>query len=257
MTDTKHHELHPSEVDRAKAEAEKFRAEAAAATVTDESNAKKAVAEAAKFKAEIHELELQARSYEFELKAKQHDSDRNEEKRRKELAAHEYHHVFMFIESVTDASAKKCMDQLTLWQRTDSTPEDIEIVFNSPGGSVTAGLALWDNIQAIRAAGHKVTTSTVGMAASMAGILLQAGDIRIMGKESWLLIHQVSFGASGSFGEVEDTTKWVDRIQDRVLDIFASRSKMSKAQIKRKWNRTDWWISSDEALKLGFVDETR
>jgi ATP-dependent protease ClpP protease subunit len=91
----------------------------------------------------------------------------------------------------------------------------------------------------------------------MAGILLQAGDVRIMGKESWLLIHQVSFGASGSFGEVEDTTKWVDRIQDRVLDIFASRSKMSKAQIKRKWNRTDWWISSDEALKLGFVDETR
>ena len=149
-----------------------------------------------------------------------HDADRADEKRQEELAAHKYHHVYFFKGAVTDDSADKCMSQLTQWMRNEPGC-DIEIIFNSPGGSVTAGLALWDHIQFVRAADHKVTTSTIGMAASMAGILLQAGDTRVMGKESWLLIHQASFGTQGSFGEVEDTVKWIERIQERILDIFA------------------------------------
>ena len=55
----------------------------------------------------------------------------------------------------------------------------------------------------------------------MAGILLQAGDIRIMGAESWLMIHEISFGASGKIGEIEDTVEWVKKIQERVVKIFA------------------------------------
>jgi ATP-dependent Clp protease protease subunit len=243
MTDTDSHELHPAEIERAQAEAEKFRAEGRAATLTARSAARKSIAEA-------EEIELK-------LGKLKHDADRENEKRRDELAGHRYHHVYMFKGSVDDSSAQKCMDQLTLWLRQDDEPTDIEILFNSPGGSVTAGLALWDHIQFIRSAGYKVTTSTIGMAASMAGILLQAGDVRIMGKESWLLIHEASFGAQGSFGEVEDTVKWIERIQGRILDIFATRSNLTKAQIKRRWTRTDWWISSDEALSLGLVDEVR
>jgi ATP-dependent Clp protease protease subunit len=146
------------------------------------------------------------------------------------------------------------MAQLSTWNRTEPGSA-IQIVFNSPGGEVTSGLALYDFILSLRADGHHITTTSLGMAASMAGILLQAGDTRSMASEAWLLIHEASFGVSGSFGDVEDRVKWIERIQDRILDIFAARSNLTKGQIKRRWHRKDWWLSSDEALTLGFIDE--
>lgn len=232
-------------VKKAEAEAEKALAEAEAARKLADKNA-----------ADAKLAGVEVKEAEYRLVKTKYEADREHEKRQDELAAHKYHHVYLFKGPVADDSVSKCMDQLTLWHRNEPKC-DMEVIFNSPGGGVVSGMALWDHIQYLRAAGHKITTSTVGMAASMAGILLQAGDVRIMGKESWLLIHEGSFGAMGSVGEVEDTVEWVKKIGDRIADIFASRSKMSKAAIKRKWHRKDWWISSDEALRLGFVDEVR
>lgn len=245
MPEVRERDLHPSEIAKAEAEARKADAEADAA-----------LAEAEKERAEARMFSAEAEAAELLLVKARFDVEREQEKRKSELAAHKYHHVYLFKGPVESASVAACMNQLTEWMRNDPGCR-IEIVFNSPGGAVIDGMALWDHIQLVRAAGHHVTTSSVGMAASMAGILLQAGDVRIMGKESWLLIHEGSFGAMGSVGEVEDTVEWVKKIGDRIADIFASRSKMSKAAIKRKWHRKDWWISSDEALKLGFVDEIR
>jgi ATP-dependent Clp endopeptidase proteolytic subunit ClpP len=230
--------LEPVEVAWFEAEADKYTAEAEAARAL-----------AAKDLAETRKIEL-------ETVKSHYDAEREHEKRKDELTAHKYHHVYLFKGTVEDTSVAKCMDQLTTWHR--QSPEcDMEIIFNSPGGGVVAGMALWDHIQYIKSAGHRVTTSTVGYAASMAGVLLQAGDVRIMGKESWLLIHEGSFGAVGSVGEVEDTVEWVKRMTDRMVSLFAERSTMTKAQIKRKIHRTDWWIDSDEALKHGLVDEIR
>lgn len=204
--------------------------------------AMKAAAEARKYDAEADLAEL---NY---CIAKRRDDE--------ELAKDRYHHLYLFSQSVGDSSVQSCMDQLTLWSRRDPGC-DMEIVFNSPGGSVVAGLALFDFVQGMRRAGHNVTTSTIGMAASMAGILLQAGDVRVMGRESWLLIHEAAFMAGGKIGEVEDTVEWVKKISKRVLKIFASRSKMTTAQVDKKWKRRDWWLDSDEALKLGLIDEVR
>jgi len=95
------------------------------------------------------------------------------------------------------------------------------------------------------------------MAASMAGILLQAGDRRWIGHQAWLMIHRAAFGAVGKTFEIEDEVAWIKRIEARILDIFAKRSTLSKVKIKRNWDRKDWWISSDEALELGLVDEIR
>ena len=134
---------------------------------------------------------------------------------------------------------------------------DIEISFNSPGGEIISGMAMFDFIQELRGKGHFVTTSTRGMAASMAGILLQAGEHRVMARQSWLLIHEASFGASGSMGSVEDTVDWVKRIQKRIVQIFAERSNVTATFINKNWKRKDWWISSEEALKWGFVDAIR
>jgi ATP-dependent Clp endopeptidase proteolytic subunit ClpP len=229
------------------AEAEKFLAEAKAAAEL----ATKTYWEGEKFK---HESEYAA----LDVQVRRINLAREQEKRNEELTANKHHHVYLFNGTVDAASAKSCADQLVTWQRlAGEVKPSIEIIFNSPGGSIVAGLALWDTIQAVRAAGHYVTTTSYGMAASMAGILLQAGDNRVMGKESWLLIHEAAFSAGGKIGEVEDTVKWVKMVQERILNIFANRSTVSKATIKRKWTRQDWWLSSDEALKLGLCDEVR
>jgi ATP-dependent Clp endopeptidase proteolytic subunit ClpP len=172
------------------------------------------------------------------------------------LASNLYHHVYVFDGTVGAQTVQHCIKTLTLWHRT-SPGCDIEIVFNSPGGSVTDGLALFDYIQTIRRQGHHVTTVALGIAASMAGILLMAGDTRAIGAESWLMIHEAAFGTSGKTGEVEDMVDWVKKVQERILDIFAARSTHTKAQIKNRWRRKDWWLSSTEALDWGFVDEVR
>lgn len=162
--------------------------------------------------------------------------------------------IYTFYEPVGEQSVKRAMRELGHWSRRD--PEQpIKIVFNSPGGSVLDGLALFDYIQQLRDQGHEITTVGLGMAASMGGILLQAGDWRVMGKNAWMLIHEVSSVAWGKASEQEDQLKFVRRLQDRCVEILASRANISKDQIKRKWKKLDWWLSAEEALEAGFVDE--
>jgi ATP-dependent Clp protease protease subunit len=197
--------------------------------------------------AEARKSEAEAAAYDIDLAAKQ-------EARQATLANDHYYRVYNFSQQVSEASVTKCIDKLTLWSRIDPGC-DIEVIFNSPGGSVVDGMALFDFLQELRRAGHHITTTAMGIAASMAGILLQAGDHRRMGKEAWVLIHQASFGAQGSYGSVEDTVEWVRKVQERILDIFANRSTMKRATIKKNWERKDWWLSSDECLRHGFVDE--
>lgn len=214
---------------------------------------------------DIQRLEAEVKAAEYESKMKHIEMLKIERQEELEQAHDFYHRVYRFTSSVSETSVKECISRLVFWDR--SEPEcDISIIFASPGGSVIDGLILYDFIQELRQKGHKVTTSTFGWAASMAGILLQAGDKRIMHKEAWILIHEISFGAGGSMGAVEDTVEWLKRIQDRVLNIFAARCKeakengtatkaLSKAQLEKGWRRKDWWISSDEALAFGLVDE--
>lgn len=132
--------------------------------------------------------------------------------------------------------------------------EPIEIVIDSPGGDVLGGLALYDTILRLRRRGHKVTTRGRGLVASMAGILLQAGDERVMDANAQLMIHEISYGARGKSSEIADMVAFGKRLEDRLLGILADRAAMSKQAIARKWKKTDWWLSADEAAKLGFVD---
>ena len=230
MTDETTREPIPEEREKFAAEAEKARAEA-----------RKAAAEAA-----MAEIEL-AESQRAEAAL---------------LATDSYHHLFRFTKVVGADSVAVCINTLSRWSRIDDTeradgdePCVMQIDFTSPGGSVIDGLALFDFLQELRRKGHRITTRGIGYAASMAGILLQAGDLRVMAPESWLLIHEASFGAGGKIGEVEDTVEWVKRIQKRILRIFAERSNLSVGQISNRWRRKDWWISSEEALRFGLVDE--
>lgn len=183
--------------------------------------------------------------------------ERDEEAREAETASNKHHFFYPFTGEVDTVPVNRCIDQLTTWVRNAKGPLSIEVQFNSPGGSVVDGIALFDFLQTVRAEGHYLTTSTIGYAASMAGILLQAGDWRVMGAESWLMIHETSFTASGKFGAVTDRLEWLDRLQKRILHIFADRSTLTVDELDEKWKRKDWWISSDYALELKLVDEVR
>lgn len=210
--------------------------------------AKRHRAEARKARAEAREAELDVIAKRLVVK----DLRRDE---RREAASDDRHHVYQFTDPVTATSVKSCLRALGTWHRLHPNC-DIEIVFNSPGGSVIDGFALWDYLTELKAS-HHITTVCRGMAASMAGILLQAGHKRVMGAESVLLVHEISFGAGGKIGEVEDEVAFAKMLTKRVLKIFADRTNLTERQIENKWRRTDWWLDSDEALKLGFCDEVR
>jgi len=176
--------------------------------------------------------------------------------RQKELFTDEENHLYRFSKEVSYNSVQACMNKLTQWHRKD-TKCKIEIVFSSPGGSIIDGFELFDFIQYLRAKGHYITTGSLGMAASMAGVLLQAGNVRWIGHQAWLMIHRAAFGAIGKTYEIEDEVKLVKRIEGRILDIFTSRSNLTRHKIVRNWDRKDWWIDADEAVEMGLVDEIR
>lgn len=161
--------------------------------------------------------------------------------------------IFPFYGAVNKGAVAGCMDTLTQWNREDPD-KPITVVFNSPGGSVIDGLALYDQIQILKNEGQEINTHSLGMAASMGGILLQAGEKRTMGKHAYLLIHEISSIALGNASELEDELKFVQRLQARSLAILAHRSTLTPRQIARKWKRKDWWLDADEALELGFID---
>lgn len=161
--------------------------------------------------------------------------------------------IFNFVNSVGGDSARKCVDTLNEWSRKSKDP--ITIVFNSPGGNVWSGLAIYDAVMALKDEGIKFTTVVRGMAASMAGVLLQAGDERVIGKNAYILIHEVSDIAAGTTSELEDELKLTKRLQARLLKILAERSTLSEKEIEKKWKKNDWWLDADESVELGFADK--
>ena len=210
---------------------------------------KKNDAETRKTIAEAIKAEAEAEAATLELK-------KIKEMVEKEKALDDENCLYRFSSEVSQHSVQKCMRRLTEWSRVDPKCS-IEIVFSSPGGSLLDGFELFDFIQELRAKGHRITTGSLGMAASMAGILLQAGDVRWIGHQSWVMIHRAAFGAIGKTYEVEDEVKLVKRIEERILNIFTSRSKLTKQKLKKNWDRKDWWIDADECVELGLVDEIR
>jgi ATP-dependent Clp endopeptidase proteolytic subunit ClpP len=203
-------------------------------------------AKAAYYDAQTRKVEIETKQAEIELAFA-------EDKRRSWKVSEDATRQMPFNTQVSKASVAEAISYLGQWYREDPG-KPITITFNSPGGSVIDGLALFDFIQQLRAEGAKINTKTIGFAASMAGVLLQAGEERKVGRNAYLMIHEVSTGAIGNVSELEDELALTKRMQDRLLDILAERSTLSKNQIRRKWKRKDWWLDAEEAVRLGFAD---
>lgn len=203
--------------------------------------------------AQIAALEAEQAASAAIARMKTFEADLLEHRVLNERASSDEANVYFFHGPVNAMSSADCLESLGMWSR-KKPASPITLVFNSPGGSVFEGLALYDFIKDLRSRGHHVTTKSVGMAASMGGVLLQAGDERVMGSNAFMLIHEVSAGQMGKVSDLEDALEFTQRLQDKLLGILAERSTMTTAQIKRKWKKKDWWLDANEALELGFVD---
>lgn len=178
------------------------------------------------------------------------------------LVSNHHYREYLFAAAVYNDAVENCLAQLAIWHRLDELENKyrpMSIIIDSPGGSVIDGMHLFDQIVCYSERGggkHKVTITVRGYAASMAGILLQAADERVIGPESYLMIHEVSSFAQGKIGELKDEIKFLDKISERVAALFVERSnkKMTLIKFKKAWERQDWWLTSKEAYDLGFVD---
>ena len=144
-------------------------------------------------------------------------------------------------------------------EKAQNDDRGIRFILNSPGGSIMDGLMIFDTLLGIREAGIPVETGCYGIAASMGGVLLQAGDHRWMGRNAWLMIHNAAFGVQGKTYMVEDELELSERLEEQIKEIYEVRSggRLTGAKIEEEWYRKDWWLSAPEALKLGAIDEIR
>jgi ATP-dependent Clp protease, protease subunit len=153
---------------------------------------------------------------------------------------------------IDDYVANIIQAQLLYLDSTDPQ-KDIQIYFNSPGGSVHAGLGIYDTMQYISS---DVATICTGMAASMAAVLLCAGTAgkRSALKHSRIMIHQPAGGAQGVAKDMEITLKEILKMKKELYQILADHSGQPYDRIEQDSDR-DFWMTSKEALEYGMIDE--
>ena len=151
-----------------------------------------------------------------------------------------------------DHIANLVIAQLLFLQMEDSK-KDINIYINCPGGSVTAGLAVYDTMQFLTC---DVTTYCLGMAASMAAVLLCAGTKgkRFALPNSDIMIHQVSGGAQGAASDVERQVDYMFKLKKRLIKIISQHTGKAEDQVRLDSDR-DYYMSATEAKAYGLVDE--
>ena len=130
---------------------------------------------------------------------------------------------------------------------------DVQIYINSPGGSVHAGLGIYDTMQYIR---PEISTICTGMAASMGAVLMCAGDKgkRSPLKHSRVMIHQPMGGAQGQVSEIEITYKQITMLKKELYDIIAEHTGQPYEKVEKDSDR-DYWMTAQEAKEYGMLDE--
>lgn len=153
---------------------------------------------------------------------------------------------------IDDGVANSVIAQMLFLQMQDPK-KDIHIYINSPGGSVTAGLAMYDTMQFLSC---DVNTYCIGIAASMGSVLLTAGTKgkRFCLPNSHVMIHQVSGGAQGTAADVERTIGFMFNLKKRLNGILAKHTGKTEKQIERDSDR-DNYMSAQESVKYGLVDK--
>ncbi len=153
---------------------------------------------------------------------------------------------------INDVVANSVIAQLLFLEHEDAK-KDIKLYLNSPGGSVTAGLAIYDTMQYVK---PDVSTICVGMAASMGAVLLSAGKKgkRFSLPNAEVLLHQVMGGVEGQAIEVEITARHIIKIKDKINQILAKHTGKPISKIEKDTDR-DFYMTPQEAKDYGLVDD--
>ena len=159
--------------------------------------------------------------------------------------------IIFLGEAIDDHVANIIIAQLLFLDAEDKT-KDIKFYINSPGGSVSAGLAIYDTMQYIKA---DVSTICLGMAASMASILLAAGakGKRMALPNSEVMIHQVMGGAEGQASDIKIRAERILKIKDKLNKILGDHTGKKVADVERDTDR-DYYMTPEEAKKYGIID---
>jgi len=160
--------------------------------------------------------------------------------------------IILLAGVINDDKANSIIAQL-LFLASREPEKDIQFYINSPGGMVTAGLAIYDTMQYIKS---PVSTVCVGLAGSMAAILLASGSKgkRFALPNAEVLLHQVMGGITGEAVEVEITAKQIVKIKDKLNKILAKHTGQPLERIERDTDR-DFYLSAPEAKEYGLIDE--
>lgn len=159
--------------------------------------------------------------------------------------------IFLGTE-VNDYTANVIQAQLLYLDSVDSE-RDINIYLNTPGGSVYAGLGIYDTMQFI---GSRVATICTGMAASMGAVLLVAGEkgMRAALPHSRVMIHQPLGGIQGQASDIEITAREILKLKDELYQIISDHSGQTIEKIRQDADR-DYWMTANEALEYGIIDK--
>lgn len=160
--------------------------------------------------------------------------------------------IIFLGEPIDDHIANLVIAQL-LFLDSQNSKQDIKLYVNSPGGSVSAGLAIYDTMQFVKA---DVSTICIGMAASMGAVLLTAGakGKRFILPNAEVMIHQVLGGAQGQASEIKIHAEHILRVKDQLNNILVKHTGQKLAQIEKDTDR-DNFMTATEAVKYGLVDK--
>lgn len=160
--------------------------------------------------------------------------------------------IIFLADEITDQVANIVVAQL-LFLEMDNPDADISLYINSPGGSITAGMAIYDTMNYIKC---DVRTVCVGMAASMGAFLLMAGEKgkRLALPNSEIMIHQPLGGASGQATDVAIRAEWLVKTKEKMTRLMSEMTGQPIERVKQDVER-DYFMSAEEGLKYGIIDE--
>jgi ATP-dependent Clp endopeptidase proteolytic subunit ClpP len=163
---------------------------------------------------------------------------------------------FSLYEAVRAKSVDALVDDILVWNELAPDEHELTFIINSPGGSVIDGLALFDTLRMVASTGkRKIKTVATGYAASMGGILLQAGDRRVVTPNAWVMIHEVSTASWGTLSNIKDELEFSESLQDQIINLYMERVIMPESEFRQNFDRRDWWVDAKAAVNIGIADE--
>ncbi len=159
----------------------------------------------------------------------------------------------IFLGTAVDDNVANAIVAQMLFLESEDPDKDIQIYINSPGGSVTSGLAIYDTMQFVK---NDIVTYCIGQCASMAAHLLAAGTKgkRFALPNARIMIHQPSGGAQGQATDIEISYKEIQRLKDTLSETFAKHTGQTVKKVQKDMDR-DYFMSADEALTYGIIDK--